>query len=250
MERLLERWEALNKALSDCFERKKMVKDYIDSLKKIYERVSPGDCSGCGNCCSESVGASFVEAEVIFESLKNMDKVRQEAILEKLMNYYFDIYDVRQKCPFLDQNKLCEIYEVRPLNCRLYGHWKKDEYNANLERLKLQNADIASVISEKYGYKVSDEYLGFYIEYCNKFKGEFFPLNTRNELYDELIVLDSKYFVKNKIISAYEDKGIVEHIIDKLFSKQKIYELKVSGKLSKKLRKRLIMLAKYRIGAM
>lgn len=227
-----------------------MVKDYIDSLNKIYKKVIPGNCSGCGNCCSESVGTSFVEAEVIFESLKNMDKVRQEAILEKLMNYYFDIYEIRHKCPFLDENKLCEIYEVRPLNCRIYGHWKKDEYNANLERLRLQNADISSVILEKYGYKVSDGYLEFYIEYCDKFKGDILSLNLRNELYDELIVLDSKYFVKNKIFSAYEDKGVVEHIIDKLFSKQKIYELKMNGKLNQKLRKRLIKLAKYRIGAM
>ncbi|MGL5256430.1 MAG: YkgJ family cysteine cluster protein [Proteocatella sp.] len=242
--------EVLTNELRYCFERKKMVKDYIDSLNKIYEKVSPGDCSGCGNCCSESVGASFVEAEVIFEALKNMDKVKREVILEKLMNYYFDIYDIRQKCPFLGEDKLCAIYEVRPLNCRLYGHWKKDEYNANLERLSFQNADISRVILEEYGYKVSDEYLGFAIEYCSKFKGEIFPLSLRNELYDELIVLDSKYFVKNKIIVAYEDKGIVEHIIDKLFSKQRIYTLKMDGKLSGKLRRRLIELAKYRIGAM
>lgn len=226
-----------------------MCKDYIDSLNRIYEKVSAGNCSGCGECCSESVGASFVEAEVVFATIKQMDSQKRKTILKKIMEYYFDIYDIRQKCPFLNEEKLCQIYEVRPLNCRLYGHWKKSEYDANLERLKAQNLEISRLIKKKYGYNVSDDYLGFSIRYCDIFDGELFKLSKRNELYDELIVLDSKHFVKNKILTAYEDKGIVEHIVEKLFSKEKIFDLKISGGLSIKMRKRLIELAEFRIEA-
>lgn len=226
-----------------------MLKDYRESLNGIYEKVGTGDCSGCGSCCSESVGASFVEAEVIFDTIKQMDVEKRSAIINKMLEYYFDVYDVRQKCPFLDEKKLCQIYEVRPLNCRLYGHWEKVDYEKNLQRLKAQNLEISRLIKEKYGYKVSDDYLGFSIGYCNIFKGKLFSSAKRNELYDALIVLDSKYFVKNKILTAYEDKGIVEHIVEKLLSKEKIFDLKVNGGLSRKMRKRLTKLAELRIGA-
>lgn len=226
-----------------------MVKAYIDSLSRIYEKINSGDCSGCSNCCSESVGASFVEAEVIFDAIKLMNPKKRKIIIQKMMEYYFDVYDIRQKCPFLNEEKLCEIYEVRPLNCRLYGHWEKADYENNLKRLQVQNIEIARLIKEKYGYKISDNYIGFSIGYCETFKGELLSISKRNELYDELIVLDSQYFVKNKILTAYEDKGIVEHIVEKLLSKERIFDLKINGRLSLNMRKRLIKLAELRIGA-
>lgn len=227
-----------------------MIEEHLKNLNKIYEKVSSGECAGCAKCCSESVGASFVEAEVIFDFIKNMDTDNRKYILSRMMNYYFEVYDNRLKCPFLDEKNLCSIYEHRPLNCRVYGHWNKLEYNNNLERLKVQNVKIASSILTKYGYKVSDDYLAFEINYCDTFKGDLFSLDYRNELYDELIVLDSKYFVKNKILTAYEDKGIVEHIVERIFSRDKILDLKFKGKLTLKLRRRLITLADYRIGVM
>ena len=62
-----------------------MVKAYIDSLSRIYEKINSGDCSGCSNCCSESVGASFVEAEVIFDAIKLMNPQKRKIIIQKMM---------------------------------------------------------------------------------------------------------------------------------------------------------------------
>jgi len=217
-------------------------------LSKIYKKVPEGQCIGCAICCHESVGASFAEAQVICKELKNMPEDKREALVDSLLEYYFDVYQIRRKCPFLNKENRCEIYYSRPLNCRIYGHWNIKDYNDNLKRLDVQNKEIAKILLEEYGYKVKESYLGFSIEYCNSFKGKILSQKDRNELYDELIVLDSKMFVSQGIELAYEDKGIVEHIVDKLLSKEKIFEIKMSGKLSSRMRKRLSNIAKLRIG--
>ncbi|MGB5823367.1 MAG: YkgJ family cysteine cluster protein [Proteocatella sp.] len=219
-------------------------------LNKIYNKVPAGDCTGCANCCQESVGASFAEAQVIFENIKKMPQLKRSKLLERIFEYYFEIYQNRKKCPFLDENKRCEIYDSRPLNCRLYGHWKEKEYNENYKRLYSENKEIKKIINEQYGYKINEDYVLFNIPYCKNFEGRLLSKHERNELYDELIVLDSKLFLKEGFEMAYEDKGIVEHIVDKLLSKEKIFDLKMKGKLSKKMKCRLIKLARLRIGAM
>lgn len=221
-----------------------------EELSKIYKKVPEGDCSGCGACCNESVGASFAEAEIIYEDLKSMNEKKKSELIDMILDYYFDIYQIRNKCPFLNDEKRCDIYYSRPLNCRIYGHWDRKDYNENLERLDIQNREIAQVLFQKYGYKVKESYVDFSIQYCNSFKGKILSRNSRNELYDELIVLDSKMFVSRGMKLAYEDKGIIEHIVDKLLSKEKIFEIKMRGELSSKMRKRLKHIAKLRIGVM
>lgn len=217
-------------------------------LNKIYSRIPEGDCKGCANCCQESVGASFAEAQTIIEDIKQMPKLKRNELLERIFEYYFDIYQQRNKCPFLDGNKRCEIYDSRPLNCRLYGHWRENEYNENYTRLHAENKEIVTIINSKYGYKVDEAYASFCIPYCKDFKGKILSKEQRNELYDELIVLDSKLFIKEGFEIAYEDKGIVEHVVDSLLSKEKIFELKMKGKLNLRMKRRLIKAAKLRIG--
>ena len=93
-----------------------------EELSKIYSAVPEGDCSGCGRCCHESVGASFAEAEVIYQDIKAMPAEKRNQIIDRIMDYYFDVYQIRRKCPFLSPENRCEIYASRPLNCRIYGH--------------------------------------------------------------------------------------------------------------------------------
>ena len=33
----------------------------FDKLNNIYKSLPSGDCSGCGNCCMESVGTNLIE---------------------------------------------------------------------------------------------------------------------------------------------------------------------------------------------
>ena len=43
------------------------------------------------------------------------------------------------------------IYEVRPLNCRLFGHWKKEDYNKNLSNITQRNREYRDLINQNMG---------------------------------------------------------------------------------------------------
>ena len=113
---------------------------YFEKLNDIYSTLPKGDCAGCGNCCMESVGINLIEFLNIYRYLAEKQELR-ECSIERIVDYYFMELMKKNSCPFRDENNRCLIYEVRPLNCRLFGHWKKEEYNANLSRVIEQNMD-------------------------------------------------------------------------------------------------------------
>ena len=64
----------------------------------------------------------------------------------RYIDYYFLEYIEKKPCPFKDEYNRCIIYEVRPLNCRLFGHWKKDDYNNNLNNVTKRNIEYSDLI--------------------------------------------------------------------------------------------------------
>ena len=226
--------------ISSFYENKKEINKQLEA---IYSQILPGNCKGCANCCSESVGVSFTEAANIYVYLLENSLFTPD-LKKAIMVYYLDIYQKRNKCPFLDKTKRCKIYEVRPLNCRLYGHWLKDDYESNLKRLHKQALDISKEFNEN-GYEVSKEYLDFQIPYCHDFIGELYDLSFRNRLYDRLVNIDSGFIISNNLEIDYADKGIVEHIAGLLFDTEAIDKLRFENKLTDKLRRRLIKIAEH-----
>ena len=94
----------------------------LEKLNKIYDTVPSGKCEGCAKCCMESVGINLTEFLNIYKYLKERPEIYNKYI-DKVLDYYFMEYKEKKPCPFLDENKRCAIYEVRPLNCRIFGHW-------------------------------------------------------------------------------------------------------------------------------
>ena len=124
----------------------------FDKLNNIYKSLPSGDCSGCGNCCMESVGTNLIEFINIYNYLENKPELKKMC-LDKIIDYYFLEYIDKKPCPFKDKDNRCMIYEVRPLNCRLFGHWKKEDYNKNLmDRIKM----FLDIIFSKEIYELDD----------------------------------------------------------------------------------------------
>ena len=48
----------------------------FDKLNNIYKSLPSGDCSGCGNCCMESVGTNLIE----FINIYNYSKLLLEIL--------------------------------------------------------------------------------------------------------------------------------------------------------------------------
>ena len=188
----------------------------FDKLNNIYKSLPSGDCSGCGNCCMESVGTNLIEF-----------------ILE-----YID----KKPCPFKDKDNRCMIYEVRPLNCRLFGHWKKEDYNKNLSNVTQRNREYRDLIKSKYGFDISDKVVNYKIEYCETFipQERYLEKSERLEFADNLMILDSNIYSKGIIDIDFKDRGIVEYFIESLLNEDTAYNIKVRVSKDKNVRNRAI----------
>lgn len=200
----------------------------FDRLNNIYATLPSGNCTGCGNCCMESVGINLIEFINIFEHLKSNDKLRKKC-LSKVLDYYFLEFVQKSSCPFKDKDNRCLIYEVRPLNCRLFGHWKKDDYNKNLANVTQRNIDYNKVIKSKYGFDINDEVVNYKIKYCEEFvpQNEYMDKSTRLSFADELMILDSNIYSKGIIDIEFKDRGVVEYFIDSMLNEDTAYNIKI-----------------------
>lgn len=213
----------------------------FEKLNNIYDTLPKGKCTGCGNCCMESVGINLIEFLNIFNYLENKDELRKKS-LEKIMDYYFMEFMEKKSCPFKDENNRCEIYEVRPLNCRLFGHWKKEDYNKNLKDITEKNRQYKNIIKGKYGFDISDEVVNYKIKYCEDFipENRYLTKSERLNFADDLMVLDSRLFSKGIIDIEFRDRGIVEYFIDSLLDQNMSYNIKVRISKEKNIAKRTI----------
>ncbi|WP_455539742.1 YkgJ family cysteine cluster protein [Terrisporobacter sp.] len=213
----------------------------FEKLNNIYDTLPKGKCTGCGNCCMESVGINLIEFLNIYNYLQDKEELRKKS-LERIMDYYFMEFMEKKSCPFKDENNMCLIYEVRPLNCRLFGHWKKEDYNKNLKDVTQKNQQYKSIMKGKYGFDISDEVVNYKIKYCEDFipdKG-YLSKSERLSFADNLMVLDSRLFTKGVIDIEFRDRGIVEYFIDSLLHQNISYNIKVRISKEHKIAKRTI----------
>lgn len=213
----------------------------FEKLNNIYDTLPKGQCTGCGNCCMESVGINLIEFLNIFNYLQDKDELRKKS-LDKIIDYYFMEFMEKKSCPFKDGNNRCEIYEVRPLNCRLFGHWKKEDYNKNLKDITEKNKQYKRIMKGKYGFDISDEVVNYKIKYCEDFIPErgYLSKGQRLNFADNLMVLDSRLFSKGIIDIEFRDRGIVEYFIDSLLDQNVSYNIKVRISKERNISKRTI----------
>ena len=213
----------------------------FEKLNNIYDTLPKGKCTGCGNCCMESVGINLIEFLNIYNYLQDKDELRKKSI-GRIMDYYFMEFMEKKSCPFKDENNMCLIYEVRPLNCRLFGHWKKEDYNKNLKDITEKNQQYKNIMKGKYGFDISDEVVNYEIKYCEDFVPDngYLSKSERLGFADDLMVLDSRLFSKGVIDIEFRDRGIVEYFIDSLLHQNISYNIKVRISKEPKIAKRTI----------
>lgn len=213
----------------------------FEKLNNIYDTLPKGECTGCGSCCMESVGINLIEFLNIFNYLRDKDELRKKS-LDRIMDYYFIEFMEKKSCPFRDENNRCEIYEARPLNCRLFGHWKKEDYNKNLKDITEKNKQYKNIMKGKYGFDISDEVVNYKIKYCEEFIPEkrYLSKSERLNFADNIMVLDSRLFSKGVIDIEFRDRGIVEYFIDSLLDQNMSYNIKVRISKEKNISKRTI----------
>jgi len=215
--------------------------DLFYKLNNVYKSLPSGDCTGCGNCCMESVGTNLIEFINIYNYLEDKSKLKNKC-LDKIIDYYFLEYIEKKPCPFKDEYNRCMIYEVRPLNCRLFGHWKKEDYNKNLSNVTQRNREYSDLIKTKYGFDISDKVVNYKIDYCESFIPEerYLEKSERLEFADSLMILDSNMYSKGIIDIDFKDRGIVEYFIENLLNENTAYNIKIRVSKDEEIRNRTI----------
>ena len=215
--------ETILKGIKYCEE-----KHIFKELNKVYDDVPKGNCKGCGNCCMESVGINLVEFLNIYNYLQKNNKLKSN-IMNNIFDYYFLEYVKKLPCPFKDENNRCSIYEVRPLNCRIYGHWIKEDYNKNLDKIKDENREFAKYMEKQYGLTINNNIINYKIPYCEDFKPDkgYMSKHHRLSFYDRIVTLDSNLYSKGIININFRDRGIVEYFVESVFNEKLSSNIKI-----------------------
>lgn len=77
-------------------------------------------CDGCHDCCKNS------SAQVLASEVETF--VKLEVPLQKIGSSYFIKPRANGDCPMLGSNKECQIYESRPLSCRIFPFYPMNRY--------------------------------------------------------------------------------------------------------------------------
>lgn len=170
----------------------------FERLNAVYESVPTGKCKGCTKCCHESVNISVVEGlNIISHYYMGADGKLElpEGLIKKLLQHQFLEWVKPQKCPFLNENSRCDIYEARPLPCRIFGNRTFEAYQKNLDQVRKQNINAARYVLKEMGLKIPKSVINRTIEYCEHYQRQQ-VLNTEdvNEMYDVLVNLDGRLY--------------------------------------------------------
>ncbi len=100
------------------------------SHKDWYAEGLRFECSGCGNCCRNHGGYSYVylnQNEVA--QISTHLGLEQAEFLEEYCvpaDGYISLRMDQPACPFLDEGNRCSIYSVRPTQCRTWPFWTEN----------------------------------------------------------------------------------------------------------------------------
>lgn len=184
-------------------------KEFFSKLNKIYDEIESGYCQGCTNCCMESVNTFYIEFLNIYKYLKHKDDLF-EKLIPRVIKYYFLELVEKSHCPFLDEDGKCNIYEVRPLTCRLFGHASKREHEENYKRVLKENNENNKYFKKTYGLEIPKEIVDYKIEYCNEFKvDKQVHRHEKQSMIDNIFVMESNFFMNELISEEFIGTGLV-----------------------------------------
>ena len=106
------------------------------------------DCKTCANCCKEK-SPLVLENEILLLSDK-LGTSREEFIRKFLTDTEeSDKFIINKRpCPFLRDNE-CEIYDLRPEDCRSFPHLHKEGFRSRLIGV-IENYSVCPIVFNTY----------------------------------------------------------------------------------------------------
>lgn len=145
------------------FERKKAGRQ----LEAIYKTIDANECQGCGECCFSSAQVLVVEFLNIYSHVQTLSPKRQEELANRTIAHEFmNMVSLDYKCPFLDADKTCAIYPVKPSQCRFAGLYPEREYEQMQKEGRNRNRDVAIFYARNHRILLPEEVMTYDVELC------------------------------------------------------------------------------------
>ena len=113
-------------------------------LKRLYKKIPNAVCIKCpkkksieADCCKTfSPPMMLVEfLNILDEIEKTLCKEKKTELIIKCIKSVLNI-NISKKCVLLSKNNKCICYNRRPMNCRMFGLYTKEEWSDRLKKLK------------------------------------------------------------------------------------------------------------------
>lgn len=124
------------------FEELKLYKQYLNTIQSFLDKYFDDQkeyicCQkGCAHCCKKgSYPYSQIEFDYLMIGFFKMDLKEQQGVIkriQKLKEEYATVEDKEKfmhRCPFLNEEDVCTVYDYRGLICRTFGLLKPDKNN-------------------------------------------------------------------------------------------------------------------------
>lgn len=135
-------------------------------LGYVYEQIPANNCQRCGDCCFNCASVHPIEFLNIFDFLQTLPELTQLRLAKQLVRYeVLNLTTLQNKCPFLEE-KNCLVYERRPLQCRLFGLYTKDEYRQLVAKSLYENEKLAMYYARFKRVALPKEVMTYDIEQC------------------------------------------------------------------------------------
>jgi uncharacterized protein len=134
----------------------------VQEEKPWYSEGLSFKCTECGQCCSGSPGYTWVIPEEIYAIAnflkKSIDEFSRQYIRQVGERYSLLEHSSTYDCVFL-KDKKCQIYPVRPTQCRTFPWWKKNLRSKNDWENAAQFCEGIRVDAPLISYEIISEQL-------------------------------------------------------------------------------------------
>lgn len=180
-------------------------------LSELYEEIPSGSCDICGACCYDNVPLSAGEFLALVAFLDEKGTI--EKTIQKVANWYVNQFETVQPCIFLSQDNKCEVYPVRPLVCRLFGHQTEVEQNRRVGIVFEQNKALEAAVKEAYGIVIKQNVVEHVIRQCGFRPDRQLEKFDQDRLFDQVQQLDIPYYNGGYVDFDYINLSLVEWFV-------------------------------------
>jgi len=187
----------------------------FDQLKKVYEQVPETECQRCASCCTVPQPAYIVEYLNMFRYVnKNMPEKWPEILAAAVRYYFLELVDINQRCPFLNEQNDCIVYEVRPFTCRIFGLMGKQKSN---EQALNNMRRLAENYRNEHGIVLPKEIIEYQMPECDQVRVKDGqnkkPAELINLLSTDIGQLETLFVPMDVVESQYTFVPYVNHLV-------------------------------------